>query len=50
MTYMFNQIHYYLQTYLKNFRNTCIKIYELDLAHFLSAPGFTWQTYLKRQR
>ena len=23
----------------KNFRNKCIEIYELDPAHFLSAPG-----------
>ena len=23
----------------ENFRNKCIEIYELDLAHFLSAPG-----------
>ena len=23
----------------ENFRNMCIKVYELDRAHFLSAPG-----------
>ena len=23
----------------ENFRNMCIKVYELDPAHFLSAPG-----------
>ena len=23
----------------QNFRNMCIKLYELDPAHFLSAPG-----------
>ena len=23
----------------ENFRNTCIKVYELDPAHFLSLPG-----------
>ena len=26
---------------------TCIKVYELDPAHFLSAPGVAWQAYLK---
>ena len=24
----------------KNFRNKCIEMYELDTAHFLSAPGY----------
>ena len=27
----------------ENFRNMCIKVYELDPAHFLSAPGLAWQ-------
>ena len=27
----------------ENFRNMCFKIYELDPAHFLSAPGLAWQ-------
>ena len=26
----------------KYFRNMCIKVYELDSAHFLSAPGLAW--------
>ena len=26
----------------------CIKVYELDLAHFLSAPGLAWQACLKK--
>ena len=26
--------------------NKCIEIYELDPAHFLSAPGVTWQACL----
>ena len=26
----------------------CIKVYELDPAHFLSAPGLAWQTCLKK--
>ena len=33
---------------LKNFRDKCIEIYELDPAHFLSTPGLTWQAYLKK--
>ena len=32
----------------ENFRNKCIEIYELDTAHFLSAPGLVWQAYLKK--
>ena len=32
----------------ENFRNMCIKVYELDLAHFLSLPGLAWQTCLKK--
>ena len=31
----------------ENFRNMFIKVYELDPAHFLSAPGFAWQACLK---
>ena len=27
---------------------TCIKVYELDPAHFLSAPGLAWQACLKK--
>ena len=33
---------------LENFRNICIKVYELDPAHFLFAPGLTWQACLKK--
>ena len=32
----------------KNFRNICIKLYELDPARFLSAPGLAWQAWLKK--
>ena len=28
-----------LADFFENFRNMCIKVYELDRAHFLSAPG-----------
>ena len=32
----------------ENFRKMCIKVYELDPAHFLSAPGLAWQACLKK--
>ena len=32
----------------ENFRNMCIKVYELDPAHILSAPGLAWQACLKK--
>ena len=32
----------------ENFRNMCIELYELDPAHFLSAPGLAWQACLKK--
>ena len=32
----------------QNFRNKCIEIYEVDPAHFLSAPGLAWQACLKK--
>ena len=34
----------------ENFRNKCIEIYELDPAHFVSAPGLVWQACLKKTR
>ena len=34
----------------KNFRDKCIEIYELDSAHFLSAPGLAWQACLKNTK
>ena len=33
----------------ENFRNMCIKVYELDTTHFLSAPELAWQACLKKQ-
>ena len=32
----------------ENFRDKCIEIYELDPAHFLSAPGSGWQACFKK--
>ena len=34
----------------ENFRNKCIEIYDLDPAHFLSAPGLAWQACLKKTK
>ena len=31
-----------------NFRDMCLKEYELDLAHFLSLPGLAWQACLRK--
>ena len=31
----------------ENLRNMCLKIYKLDPAKFLSAPGLAWQAALK---
>ena len=32
----------------ENFRDMCIKVYELDPAHFVSLTGLTWQACLKK--
>ena len=32
----------------ENFRSMCIKVYELDTAHFLSGPGLAWKACLKK--
>ena len=32
----------------ENFRNMCLKIYKLDPAKFLSAPGLEWQAAIKK--
>ena len=34
----------------ENFKNKCIEIYKFDPAHFLSATGLAWQSYLKKTR
>ena len=34
----------------ENFRNMCVKIYELDLAKFLSFPGLAWQAAFKKTK
>ena len=37
-----------LSDVFENFRNACIKTYELDPAHFISLPGLAWQACLKK--
>ena len=32
----------------EKFRNACLKVYELDPAHFLLSPGLAWQACLKK--
>ena len=32
----------------ENFRNTCLKVYELDPTYFLLLPGLAWQACLKK--
>ena len=32
----------------ENFRDMCIKVYEVDPAHFLSLPGLAWQACLEK--
>ena len=34
----------------ENFRNTSLKVYELDPAHFLSSPVLAWQVCLKKTK
>ena len=34
----------------EDLRNMCLKIYEIDPAKFLSAPGLAWQVALKRTK
>ena len=45
----------YLETYVllladifDSFRKTCLRNYSLDPAHYLSAPGRSWDAFLKR--
>ena len=34
----------------ENFRNVRLETYELDSAHFLTAPGLVWQAALKKTK
>ena len=46
MIYTYKAIRYYYV--FNNFRDMCLKEYELDPAHFLSLPGLAWQACLKK--
>ena len=48
MIYTYKVMLYYYLMCSKNFRNTCLKVYELDPAHFLALPGLAWQACLKK--
>ena len=45
MTYMLPQT---LANVYENFRKVCIDKYGLDLAHYYSVPGLSWDALLKR--
>ena len=48
---LYVQINILLLVYvLENFRNMCLKICDLDLAKFLSAPGLPWSAGLKKTK
>ena len=34
----------------EHFKNMCLKTYEPDPSHFLSAPGLAWETCLKKTK
>ena len=38
---------YFLADVFENFRNICIKNYNLDPAHYYTAPGLAWDAALK---
>ena len=45
---LYVQIDTLLIDVFENFRDMCLKKYELDPAHFLSLPGLAWQACLKK--
>ena len=51
------QYDFYVQTdtllladVFENLRNMCVKVYKLDSAYFLTAPGLAWQACLKETK
>ena len=49
MTCMFNAAYYCQLMYFRTIE-ICLKIYELDPAKFVSAPGLAWQAALKKTK
>ena len=56
-----NNLHEYHNLYIQsdtlfsaevfeNFRNSCLEIYKLDPARFLTSPGLAWQVALKKTK
>ena len=46
---MFKAVHsLLLADVFENIRDMCLKIYELDPAKFLSAPGLAWEAALNK--
>ena len=45
---MFNVVQYCYANIFENFTYMCIKVYELDPAHFFLPPGLAWQACLKK--
>ena len=39
-----------LEAIFESFKNKCLEIYELDPAHFFSAPRLAWQACLKKTK
>ena len=59
MLYQKKKLEHYHDIYLKSdvllladvfetFRDTCMKHYSLDPAHFYTSPGLSWQACLKK--
>ena len=51
----YHNLYFHSETLLladvfENFGNMCLKIYELDPAKFLSAPGLAWKAALKKAK
>ena len=44
------ECHNLLADVFENFRNMCLKIYELDKALFLIAPGLAWHAALEKTK
>ena len=32
---------------MNNFKEVCYKLYKLDVSHYYTAPGLTWDAFLK---